>query len=177
MIRTDKNGSGWRRRGTNPFLSVLIITYLSFILTAQVGRLNPACGPACTAKNPRSRANSTTDLIPGDYPGTPEGYLGSCKQRPYHLHHYWKRSHYPVMVRPDRTTVSSTVPRQVARTGRAMTMRRCRRDSGQPENALKRHKNIHHLLAPTRPLQLRQLAPAAISNPSLRHPVVEYRVI
>ena len=55
-------------------------------VTAQIGRLNPACGPVCAAKNPRSRANSTTDLIPGDYLGTPEGYMGSylkaTNQRP-----------------------------------------------------------------------------------------------
>ncbi len=53
-------------------------------VTTRVGRLNPACGPVCAAKNPRSRANSTIDLIPGDCPGTPEGYLGSYEMTQYH---------------------------------------------------------------------------------------------
>src|SRR5215212_8393467 len=54
------------------------------LVTAQVGRLNQVCGPACTENRRQIPSNSTTSLIREAYLGTLEGYLGSYKNsNPY----------------------------------------------------------------------------------------------
>src|SRR3954462_9077305 len=51
--------------------------HASFSVTAQVGRLNQVCGPACTENRRQIPSNSTTSPIREAYLGTREGYLGS----------------------------------------------------------------------------------------------------
>jgi hypothetical protein len=46
-------------------------------VTAQVGRLNQVCGPACTENRRQIPSNSTISLVREAYLGTLEGYLGS----------------------------------------------------------------------------------------------------
>ncbi len=58
-----------------------------FLVTAQVGLTDQACGPSCAEKRRRIRSNPTTDLIPWPCPGHGQrGYLGRYPVRALNIH-------------------------------------------------------------------------------------------